>query len=192
MKVSSLKTTIMKKHLIAALVGGLIIFFWSFLSWTALNLHKSQTAYLDNQAEILDCLEGKMEEGFYFIPQVKPGGGMEEHEAYTKQMTGKPWAQVYYHNAFEVNPGMNMFRGFLMAFISVFLLVFILDKIHDINFKDVFLSALSVGLIGYLTGKYSEGIWFELNTIPDLIDTLVVWSLVGAWLGWWLTRKKAA
>ncbi len=32
----------MKKMIVGALVGGLILFVWQFLTWGALNLHEAQ------------------------------------------------------------------------------------------------------------------------------------------------------
>jgi hypothetical protein len=46
-----------------------------------------------------------------------------------------------------------------------------------------------VGGIGYLTIPYLNSIWFDNNSMGYLIDWLVQWGVVGAWLGWWLTRK---
>ena len=180
----------MQKLLIGSLVGGLIIFFWSFLSWTALGLHKSQTQYTENQGEIIEFLSGKLEEGSYFVPQAGPDATPEEYEEYALNMEGQPWALIHYKPSFSTNAGSNMFRGFMMAFLSVTWLCWLLMKIPGLDLKNTVLACLAVGMIGYMTGKYSEGIWFELHTLPDLIDVLVVWTLVGLWLGWWLNRGK--
>ena len=46
----------MKKQLIATLVGGVLIFFWQFLSWTALNVHGAEFTYTPNEGKILEAL----------------------------------------------------------------------------------------------------------------------------------------
>jgi hypothetical protein len=45
-----------------------------------------------------------------------------------------------------------------------------------------------VGIISYLTNGYATAIWFEVPSMPDLIDAIVAWALCGGWLGWWLNR----
>ncbi|MFK7775379.1 MAG: hypothetical protein AB8F94_24780 [Saprospiraceae bacterium] len=51
------------------------------------------------------------------------------------------------------------------------------------------LASLAVGAIGYLTIPYLHQVWMETDSTGYLIDTVVAWGLVGAWLGWWLNRK---
>lgn len=53
----------------------------------------------------------------------------------------------------------------------------------DLDFKTAILSSLAVGIIGYLTIPYLNSIWFEGNSIPQLIDTVFQWGICGTWLG---------
>jgi len=178
----------MVKQLIGALIGGLILFFWQFASWSALNIHGSQNSYTANQSQILEYLSGNLPQGEYFLPTVAPGASPEEMAKLQEDVMGKPWARVQMYESFEMNMGMNMLRGFIVNFVSVFLLCWILMKIPQRDFMTVFLSSLAVGVIGYMTLPYLESIWFQGDTIPELIDTFVQWGICGAFLGWWLNR----
>ncbi len=180
----------MKKQLIATLVGGLILFFWQFLSWTMLNVHGAEYQYTANQDKILECLTQNMEEGSYMLPQPAPGSSPEEQQAFMKSADGRPWATVIYHKSFSGNMGMNMIRAFSVDLVAVFLLVWLLLKFNNLDFKTALLSSLAVGAIAYLTIPYLNSIWFESNTIGYLVDLVVQWGLLGAWLGWWLTRQE--
>jgi hypothetical protein len=181
----------MKKSLIGALVGGIILFVWQFLSWTALNIHGSQMSHTDKQDEIMNFLaESGLEEGSYFLPNVPPGATAEEYTAYQTEQVGKPWATLKYNESMDANMGMNMFRGFLVDFLAVFFLCFIFGKMSNLNFNTVVTSTVLIGLIGYLTSSYLDSIWFEGNSIPELIDTVVQFGLCGAWLGFWLNRNS--
>ena len=54
----------MKKLFVGALVGGLILFIWQFLSWSLLNIHLPEMQYTPAQDEILSALsEAGLEEG---------------------------------------------------------------------------------------------------------------------------------
>lgn len=87
---------------------------------------------------------------------------------------------------------MNMFRGFVINFVSVFLLCLLLLKNPAIDFKYVLSGCLVVGLVSYFTIPYINSIWFDTNSIPDLIDAVVSWGLCGLVLGWYLTRGQQA
>jgi uncharacterized membrane protein YeaQ/YmgE (transglycosylase-associated protein family) len=180
----------MRKTIIAALVGGLIVFIWQTLSWTVLPIHKSETKYTEKQEVILDALSNNLvEEGTYFLPIAAPDATKEQMENQREAAMGNPWAIVSYHKSFDAAMGMNMVRGLLTNMIAVFLLAWLLMKIPDLNMSTAILGAIFVGIIGYLTGSYLNSVWFETNSLPDLIDAVVQWGLCGVWLGFFLTRK---
>jgi len=182
----------MKKILIGGLVGGLILFIWQSLSWTMLNIHGSQTSYTPAQDKILDCIKANnLEEGEYFLPTVAPGTSTEDEQSYMQESIGKPWATLTYHKAMQANFGLNMIRGLIINIISVGLLCFVLLGDPTLTFKKVITACPAVAAICYMTEPYLFSIWFQNNTIPDLIDNLVQWTLAGLFLAWYLPAKKA-
>ncbi len=179
----------MKKSLLAALVGGIILFLWQFASWGLMNLHYSQNSYTSNQDEIYEFLKGKLPEGEYMIPTVPKGASPDDQTKLQESLAGQPWMQIKYHEKWSMSMPMNMTRGLIIDIVSVFLLIWILMKIPDLNMGTSVMASLFVGLIGYFTGPYLNSIWFETSTIPDLIDAIVQWGLVGLWLGYFLNRN---
>ncbi len=180
----------MKKMIIGGLVGGLILFLWQFLSWSGLNIHRSQTQYTPVQNEVLECLQANnLPEGSFFLPNVPENTSSEDHQKAMESFIGNPWATITYHHSMEANMAMNMFRGYIVDFLSVFLLCFILLGNPALDFKKVMITTVGVGLISYMTMPYLESIWFQGNSIPDLIDALVQWSVAGLFLAWYLPRK---
>ena len=180
----------MKKAIIGGLVGGLILFVWQSLSWTVLNIHKSQTEYTPAQAEILKCLsDSGLPEGSYFIPNVAPTVPADQHQAEMEKNIGKPWATLTYHHKMTSNMGLNLFRGFVINFLSVFLLCLVLLGDNALSFKKVMTACLSIAAITYMLEPYLYSIWFQTNTIPDLLDAAVQWTLAGLFLAWYLPRK---
>jgi len=181
----------MKKLIIGAIVGGILLFLWQFLSWTMLNLHGSMATYTPKQDSVLNYLNTQFsEDGFYMLPGYKPGSSREEVEKQMKECEGKPWAQVYYHKAKNMNMTSNMVRGLLTNMVMVALLCWLLMKINAPGFGTILTGSLFVGLIGYFNIAYTYHIWFQTADITAyLIDTLVSWGLCGLWLGWWLRRK---
>ena len=85
----------MKKMIIGAIVGGIILFAWQFLTWGVLNLHEAQQQYTPKQDSVLAYLGTQFsEDGAYFMPNYAPGTSRDEIEKQMKAMEGKPWAQV--------------------------------------------------------------------------------------------------
>jgi hypothetical protein len=134
-------------------------------------------------------LSKNLKEGQYFLPTVPAGTSHADAEKEMKQYEGKPWAMIQYRESFDTSMTMNLIRGWLVDLLAVFLLAWILLRFSDLNFRKSVLASWAVGFIGYLTVTYTNSIWFETTTIPALIDVVVQWVIVGAWLGWWLTRK---
>jgi hypothetical protein len=180
----------MSKSIIAALVGGLILFIWQFMSWGMLNLHSGEMLHTEHQDEILALLaSNNVQEGDYFLPNAPNGASGEENQAVMQENIGKPWATISYHKSLNNNMPMNMARSFLINFLAAFLLFWLLSKIPNIDFKTALLSSLAVGIIGYLINTYINSIWFEGDTVMALIDAIVSWGLVGAWFGYYLNRN---
>lgn len=181
---------VMKKQLIAAAVGAVLLFVWQFLTWSVLPTHQSEYGYSANQDKIMEFLNQNLtEEGVYMMPGVPPGASHEEAEAAMKNGEGKPWASIAYHKSMELNMGMNMFRGLAVDVVAVWLLVWLLLQFRSLDMLTALKTSVAVGFIGYLTITYTHSIWFEERTVGHLIDAIVSWGLVGAWLGWWLPRE---
>jgi hypothetical protein len=181
----------MQKTIIGALVGAVILFLWQFMSWAALDLHRVDMSYTEQQGPIMEALTAaNLTEGTYMVPNHVDNPTPEQRAALQETMAGKPWAIVTYHESFENNMAMSMIRSFIINFLSAFLLVWLLGKMANLNFQTTIMASLAVGLIGYLTIDYLYFIYMGGNTFPVLVDTIVSWGAVGAWLGWWLNRGK--
>ena len=174
--------------IIGGLVTGVILFIWQFMSWGLLDLHGSNMKHTPNQDKILATLTANLEPGRYFLPRAPQTASMEEAEAVGKKNEGKPWALVAYHDNFSTNMGSNLFRGFVLDFITGLLLCWIFFNIADPNFTKILLSSIAIGVIGYMVFPYLNSVWFSGNSIPELIDAVVGFGLVGLWLGWWVNR----
>jgi hypothetical protein len=184
----------MKRNLIGAVVGGLLIFIWQFLSYALLNLHEPVQAYTDKQDAIMEFLATQnLQEGGYMMPSLPKTASMEEWTAMEEKITGKPWASIQYHNSFSNNMTANMIRGFLTNVLLVFIFCWILGKMRALSMGTVLAISLGVGLIVFLNGPYTGYIWYKYFDIrAHLADALIAWGLVGLWLGFYLSRGDKA
>ncbi|HKH60589.1 MAG TPA: hypothetical protein VKA49_07145 [Flavitalea sp.] len=181
----------MKKLLIGAIVGGIIIFLWQFLSFALLNLHGKAFQYTPKQNEIMNSLNSLItEDGQYLLPGLPPDATSEQHEAAMKSSEGKPWAMVSYHKAMEMNMGMNMIRGLVVDIIAVALLCWIISKMNLPTFGTVLTASIFTGLIVFFTAPYTGHIWYDtFDIMAYFMDALVGWGACGLWLGWWYSRR---
>lgn len=181
----------MKKLLIGAIVGGILVFLWQTLSWTILNLHASEYKQAPDQDNVISYLSGQFNEtGQYMIPRANDNASAKEMEEMQKSMEGKPWAVVSYHKSYEVNMVTNIVRGFLVSIIAAFFVCWVLIKQTNTSFLTTLISSILIGMAGYLFIPYSANIWFQNpGAMTNMIDTLISWGLCGLWLGWWLNRK---
>ena len=181
----------MKKLLIGAIVGGLLLFIWQSLSWTVFDLHAKGHIHTDNQDAILSMLSTSLPgEGAYFLPMPKPGSSEAEQQAVIEQAMGKPWAQIYYHQSLNLDMGINIVRGLLVTIVLMGLFCWIIGKIAAPKMGTVFLASLFAGLIVFLNGVYTMHIWYPIfDLMEHFVDSIISWGLAGIWLGWWYARK---
>jgi hypothetical protein len=185
----------MKKTIIGALVGAIIIFAWQFLSFGLANLHGPAQTYTDKQDVIMSFLKNQgIQEGGYLMPTAPSTASRNEMEAAMKASDGKPWARIEYHDVAGNNTKammMNMLRGLLVNILTVLLLCWIIGKMNGPTFRTIVATAMSVGLIAFLNEPYTGFIWYKTFDIwAYFLDAIVAWGLTGLWLGWWLRRQK--
>jgi uncharacterized membrane protein YeaQ/YmgE (transglycosylase-associated protein family) len=177
------------KIIIGAIVGGFLVFFWQFLSWTMLNLHSSSQKYTSNQDSVLAYLGTHLaDEGTYFLPTLPKEASKEDYQKLMETSSGKPWAQISYHKSMNASMGTNMLRGLLADIVAVLLLCWLLAKISNLTLQTAVFASIAVGIVGYLTTEYAMSIWYQVNSMPHLLDAVVSWGLCGTWLGYWLKR----
>ena len=181
----------MRKLIIGALVGGLLIFIWQTLSWAILNLHHASQEYTPKQDSVMAYLNSQFaEDGSYLLPNYPKDTPREEMEKTMDARKGKPWAQIQYHKSLDTNMGANIIRGLIVNIIMVALLCWVFMKISPASFANIFISSILIGLIVFINSPYTIHIWYiKADIMAHLYDALISWALCGLWLGWWLSRK---
>lgn len=183
----------MKKSLIGAIVGGLLIFLWQTLSWTVLDLHRPSQDYTPKQDTIMSFLNSQLDkDGGYLMPNVPKGTSFDDANKAGEKNMHKPWAFIQYHKSYEISMNemlMNMFRGLVASMFMVWLLCWILGKWGKTGFVNVFMACIFTGLIVFINEPYSQYIWYKIFDVrAHLVDALGSWGLCGIWLGWWMRK----
>jgi hypothetical protein len=184
----------MKRSLIGAVVGGLIIFLWQFLSFAAINFHHPAQQHTPRQDAILAFMkEQNLPDGGYYLPNVDKDASAEQRQALEELMAGKPWMRIEYHNSYDGDMVMNMVRGLLVNIVMIYLFILLLQRMRSLTMGGVISAAVITGLIVFINAPYTNHIWYQTADIwAHLLDAVVAWGLAGAWLGWWLRRGQNA
>ncbi len=171
----------MKTKLLFSLIGAIVIFAWQFLSNAWPNFHKSAAEYTPAQDSILqECLKQGLTEGMYFLGQPDPSLSMDQQKEMMKQLDGKPWAVINYHETNAMSMPMNMIRGFLVCFVISFLLFWLFIQQKDPTMINRILVALAVGMIGFFFVPYTSFIWYKAPGIfAHFADAIVPWVILG-------------
>lgn len=182
----------MKKILLGAVVGGVIIFIWQAVSQMALNLHEPGQQFTAKQDTILHVLAANLKEGGgYMLPRPENSSSIEEVEKFTKQIQGKPWARIVYYPSYNMNMFQSMGRGLATNIIIVFLFLTLVNRFKQKKFSQIFISALFVGIISFSNTFYTNHLWYPSYEIKaDLIDALASWGLCGLWLGFLMRDRR--
>ncbi|MBC7848325.1 MAG: hypothetical protein H7Y31_01250 [Chitinophagaceae bacterium] len=181
----------MKKLVIGAIVGGILVFLWQTLSWTVLQVHAKEYQKAPNEAAILQTLgENFAGDGQYRIPNLEPTASSADSEKFMADNAGKPWAVVSYHKSYDADMITNVLKAFAADLIAVLFVCYILVTNPNRSFWGIFISTVLIGIAGFLYIPYANHVWWEYpGTLTNLMDVLISWGLCGLWLGWWLRRK---
>lgn len=182
----------MKKIIIGGLVGGLLMFLWQFVSWTAIDMHRPVQGYTPKQDSILSYLSSNLTEGGYLLPSVPEGTSSEEEYNRSVQQMGKPWASIQYHASFDMDMNkmyMNMLKSLLSGVIMIWMFCWIISKWSQRSFGSILIASLFTGLIVFINAPYSLHIWYQTFDVKaSLTDALASWGICGIWLGWWMRK----
>jgi hypothetical protein len=182
----------MKRAILGALVGAILVFGWQAVSHMFLHHHDAAYKQVAGQDAAIQTLSGIFkEDGQYLVPRSNPNSSQEEMARYDAGMQGKPWALVTWHQAEHTDMAMAALRSFTTAFLCVLIFIWLIGK--PPGFGSVLAKSIGIGIFVFLFVYYNSNIWLQTPwevIRPELIDLLAAWGLCGIWLGWWLNRRK--
>ena len=163
----------MGKLVNSAVVGGVIFFVWSSISWMALPFHAKTLKTFSNEAAIAQTMSaGANGSGVYLLPK------MSKNAPAIKSS----FVFLVYNQDGYGNMGMRMFLGLLEDILTALVLTWLLSKsgISSFNGRVGFISGLAIfaGLAAHLTNS----VWWGHSlafTILEMADLLVGWTLAG-------------
>lgn len=179
----------MRRVLLGALVGGLLLFAWTFAGWMFLGIHKLDVEpVLANEEAVVQALAGT-ERGVYWIPggsqDAKPDS--DEYKAWEeKHKKGPRGFLVFNPEGADPMSTTVMGIGLLVQFLVALIVALILYSASIRSFVGRFLVVLGIGVVVALIMDVQMWNWQDYPddwTRGALIDHLGGMGLLGIVLG---------
>lgn len=184
----------MKKIIISALIGALIVFVYQAASWMFLGIHANSTKAAANSEEVMSVLNTNMKESaVYDIPYWDMKANPEEQEKMAKEAEGKPWARISYHTSWSGGMGAPMARGYLLDLVAMFVLALIISKSEG-SFSNRFMMGIYMSVYTLCLSVLMDWNWWATPgayVAGILTDTIVIGILSGLWMAWYWGRGEA-
>ncbi len=182
----------MKNIIIGGVVGGIILFFWGWMAWAVLPLHKASLRPIENEERVVEVLSTNLGvRGVYIYPGMPVEGDVsaeEQHSAreeWTKKFQHGPIGMIIYDpRGSDPLMASQMMSGFVIDLVSALLAVWLLSR--STAFSASFISRVAYcGVLGILISVFSHlSNWNWLGFPPDyttamFTDTVIGWLLAG-------------
>ena len=182
---------------IAALLGGTVLFFWGFVSHMFLPIGEMGHEMAGNEDVVLAALKDGLpaKPGVYHVPGLAP----DKYEdaaataAYSAKATANPNAVIFYQPVGRDGMAMGPQLGteFATNLVSAFVAAWIL-ALAPFGFGRRVAIATALGLFAWLVVSVPYWNWYRFGdafTLGSLIGVGVGWFLAGLPMAWWLGRK---
>jgi len=177
----------MKHTLIGGLVGGIIVFIWSFMAWVILPLHEPSLKEVANEATLTSALQSSLSDKAVYVVPKNPGMKADQAtmDAYVARVKQGPNAMIIYDPA-GTDPMMprQMVIGIILDIIAAAIVAWFLARstamsasyMARVTYCGMF--GLFVTFFGHLTdwnwmgypGDFTSGL---------IVDTIMSWLLAG-------------
>jgi hypothetical protein len=173
----------MKTLIKGALLGGIIAFIWTNISWMVLPWHGATISTLSNEAPIAEALKSNItESGLYILPWSSDHTEKMVNKINQKMEKG-PYAYMVVHpNGHKKNMGKMMFFGLFFNIFIAFILTYLLTKTKGMSFIQKVGFVKMAAIAGALVIVVPNQIWWQFpmgHTLVTIIDTAMTWGFAG-------------
>lgn len=176
-----------KNHLKAAILGGLIIFVWSFVSWMVFPWHKQCLQKFTNQSEVARVIQDNAPtSGVYVLPNTFGYNEKTSHEEMHKaemMMENGPFmfATVMPNGAGKMSARPFIF-SLIIQVIGAFIAIWMLMQTKGLNYKKSVCFITLFGLGVAVLGQLPEWNWWGFAgayVLVNMADLVIGWFLAG-------------
>jgi hypothetical protein len=183
--------------LVAALIGGVVMFIWGALAHMALGLGNPGIHPPADQDRVLSSLQQGLgpQAGIYILPWLDPGqlGDERAVQAFGAKARSSPYAWVVYMPRGEDTTRMapQLLRQWASDTLAALALAGVMG-LAVVGFRRRLGIAAAVSVFAWLSLLVPYWNWYRFPVSfiqAALIEELLGWLLAGAAMAWWLGRK---
>ena len=177
------------RHLLAAFVAAIVVFFWGFMSWAAIGIWDFAFPRAENQATITEVLRSSLDgTGAYVVPSMPEGYGQDtddeakkaEFAAFDERMRAGPFTLILHRaEGGEVMEPVELVRGFGIEFVGALLLACVLSAVGGGFGRRAYVGftiALFAATVCYgVTGNFMRMPWSFV--LACWLDAIIAWTL---------------
>jgi hypothetical protein len=184
--------------LVAALMGGIVMFIWGAVAHMALGLGDIGMRQPVAEDTVLASLRPGLGEqaGVFLLPSVDPAkmGDKTVMAAYSAKAKASPYAFMVYMPQGDDLSDMSgrLPREWASDTLSALMLAFVMG-LAAFSFMTRLSIALAASVFAWLSTMVPYWNWylFPTNfTVAALVEQVIGWLLAGAVMAWWLGRSK--
>lgn len=173
------------KTIIAALVGGVLLFVWGFVAHVVLPFSDKALKPMPNEAAVIDVLRANVtENGVYLVPHINFKEASDaDRQAHADKVANGPSALMVVRTG---GVGVDMKRELAMEFLSNVLAALVaalaVGGLALRSYGARVGSLFAFGVVAWLSISMSEWIWYGFSTdylIGDLVDQWGGWLFAG-------------
>lgn len=188
----------MMRMSLAALVGGIVLFFWGAFVHMVLPLSEAAVKQLPNEQVVMDSLAANTQErGVYMFPGIdlRQSPSDAEMAAWeTKVRNGPSGLLVYRPNGGDPSMGGKLLKQFISCLLSAFVVVLVLRTLRFNGSYAACVTAITgFGVVAWLSVSIPQWNWYEFTTpflLLDLADQFG-WFVAGLAMAAIVRRRPA-
>src|SRR5688500_10943476 len=168
--------------ILAAIVGGLLLFLWGFVAHMFLPFSEKAMQPVPNEAPVIESLRGNItEDGVYVVPHMNYMTASEaDQQAYAEKIANGPSGLLVVRTKHDMDmiPELpNEAASNLIAALVVALVVSALGiRGYGARVRTIF----AFGVVAWLSSSVSQWTWYGLS------NAFLISDLVAQWGGWLL------
>jgi len=186
----------MGKAIFGGIIGGVIAFVWSFVSWMVLPWHDSAIQEFRNQEFVSWVLkENTKKDGVYVAPHMKSQDEFAFKEmAQTQAGENQPFVYVQIkRRGIDFTSAKHYIIAFLTQFIGATLISALLLQAKELRYGGRLLFVTLIGLLIGILSQVPNWNWMGGGTVFSLVmiaDYVVTWFLAGLLLAAVIKPKR--
>jgi uncharacterized membrane protein len=176
----------MKKLLIGSIIGGIILFVWSWLAWTLVPIHSDTIQNINNEEAVVTTMNINMDKkGVYVFPAMPATHDKDVVDEYNQKYQQGPVGMIIYDpQGGDPMPPSQMIIGIIIDILAAFIAGWFLSRSTAVA-SSYLGRVVFCGMLGIFLALLSHIVnWNWMNypldyTTAWALDTIIGWVLAG-------------